>query len=319
MRKINTRQALNEALREEMQRDNKVYFIGEDIGVYHNGNGPTGVSTGLLAEFGKSRVVETPICEGTLAGSSVGAAMFGMRPVVEIMHSEFLVHCFSYLAYGGSKGAVLFQDKPFPIVFRTPNGGENSGATFQDENVEAWFSHTPGLKVVMPTTPYDAKGLLKAAIRDDYPVLFLEHKALYKQTGEVPEEEYIVPIGEANVRREGKSATVLATGNMVRKAMEAAGNLAGRGIELEIIDLRTLVPLDKETILQSVRKTGRVIICHEGRKTGGYGAEVAAMIAEEAFSYLKAPVARISAPDVPGNFPPGVEELMAAVERICRS
>ncbi|HHY08567.1 MAG TPA: alpha-ketoacid dehydrogenase subunit beta [Corynebacteriales bacterium] len=314
---ISFRQALNEALREEMKRDSSVYLIGEDIGTYHSGRGPSGVMEGLLAEFGDQRVIETPICEGAIAGSSIGAAMFGMRPVVEIMHSEFLVTCFQYLVYGGAKITALSNGRvKVPLVIRTQFGCKEPGQAFQDESNEAWFCHAPGLKVVMPSTPYDAKGLLTAAIRDDHPVLFLEHKALYDVVGEVPKEQYSVPLGVADVKRSGRDVTVIAMGKIVSEALNAAETLAERGIDVEVVDLRTLAPLDFDTILQSVGKTGRAVIFHEARKTGGLGGEVAALIAEAAFGDLRAPILRVGAPDVPSALPPGSDDLVAAIEAI---
>jgi pyruvate/2-oxoglutarate/acetoin dehydrogenase E1 component len=316
MRSITFAQAINEAIREEMIKDEKVFFIGEDIGTYHQGRGPSGVSIGLLEEFGEQRIIETPISESLIVGSSVGAAMFGMRPIVEIMHSEFLCHCFEHIFYGGNKAAVKANGIPVPLVIRTPFGGVTPGELVQDENNEAWFASAPGLNIVVPSTPYDAKGLMKSAIQSDYPVLFMEHKGLYKTVGEVPEEEYSVPMGKAANRREGLDLTVLTYGNMVGKALEAAKILSDEGIEIEVIDLRTVLPLDKSTILKSVRKTGRAVIFHEARKTGGIGGEIAAVISEKAFDALKAPIIRVAAPDVPGNFPCSADDLIAGVKRI---
>lgn len=316
MREITFAQAINEALREEMKRDDKVYFVGEDIGLYHQGRGPCGVSTGLLAEFGENRVIETPISELEIVGSSVGTAMFGMRPVVEIMHAEFLPTCFEHLVYGGSKGAVILNGKPFPMVVRCPFGGEKQGQLIQNENVEAWFNHTPGLKVVAPTSPYHAKGMMKAAIRDDYPVLFFEHRSLYKKLGEVPDGDYVHPLGKAEIRRNGKDLSVIAMGNMVRRAMEAAETLSSQGINIEVVDLLSISPLDQETILESVKKTGRAVIVHEAAKTGGIGGEIAAVIAENAFKYLKAPILRVAGPDVHTNFPRRTEDVIAGVQQV---
>lgn len=316
MRTISVRESLNEALREEMRRDDRVYLVGEDIGHYHGG-GAFRVTAGLLQEFGPERVIETPICEGTIIGSSVGAAMFGMRPVAEIMHSEFLVTCFEFIVYHAPKSKILNNGEiDVPLVIRAPFGAKSPGQAFQGESTEAWFCHTPGLKVVVPSNPYDAKGLLKSAIRDNSPVLFLEHKALYKKTGEVPEEEYTVPLGVAEIRRKGTDVTVVTWGNMVWEALTAAEALSERGIEIEVLDLRTLVPMDIEGIMSSIKKTGRAIVFHEAKKTGGYGGEVAAAIAEQGYEYLKSPILRIGAPDVSSSFPPGAEDLANAVRKI---
>jgi pyruvate dehydrogenase E1 component beta subunit len=316
MRKITFAQAINEAIREEMLKDEKVIFMGEDIGVYHQGRGPCGVSVGLLKEFGADRVIETPIAESVITGSAVGAAIFGLRPIVEIMHSEFMAHCFEHVFYSGSKAAVKMNGLAVPLVIRTPFGGVTPGELVQDENNEAWFGNSPGLKIVIPSTPYDAKGLMKSALRDNYPVLFLEHKGLYKTEGEVPEEEYSVPLGKAAVRREGKDLTVLTYGNMVRKSLSAAETLAGDGVDIEVIDLRTVLPLDEEEIIKSVSKTGRAVIFHEARKTGGMGGEIAAVISEKAFGALKAPILRVAGPNIPDNFPRGEADLIAGVKQV---
>jgi len=316
MRNITFAQAINEAIREEMTKDERVYFVGEDIGVYHQGRGPSGVSIGLLKEFGEERVIETPIAESVIVGSSIGAAMFGMRPIVEIMHSEFLCHCFEHVFYGGVKAAIKGNGMPVPLVIRTPFGGVTPGELVQDENNEAWFGNSPGLNIVIPSTPYDAKGLMKSAMQSDYPVLFMEHKGLYKTKGDVPGEEYTVPMGKAAIRLEGKDITVLTYGKMVSNALEAAQKLAIEGIEIEVIDLRTVLPLDNELILASIKKTGRAIIFHEARKTGGIGGEIAAVISEKAFDALKAPVLRVAAPNVPDNFPCKADDLIAGVKQI---
>lgn len=316
MRKITFAEAINEALREEMQRDEKVIFIGEDIGVYHQGRGPCGVSIGLLKDFGEQRVIETPIAESVIVGAATGAAMFGMRPIVEIMHSEFMCHCFEHVFYGGNKAAVKMNGMQVPLVIRAPFGGVTQGELVQDENNEAWFGNSPGLKIVIPSTPYDAKGLMKSALRDNYPVLFMEHKGLYKTMGEVPEEEYTVPMGKAKVCREGRDLTVLTYGNMVGKSLAAADELAQEGTDIEVIDLRTVLPLDEGTIVESIRKTGRAVIFHEARKTGGMGGEIAAVISEKAFDALKAPVLRVAGPDVPDNFPRSEGDLIAGVRQV---
>lgn len=315
MRTITFAQAINEAMREEMLRDESVYFIGEDIGVYHQGRGPSGCSIDLLREFGEERVIETPIEESAIMGAATGSALYGMRPIVEIMHSEFLCHCFEHVFYGGTKGAVMTDGLAFPVVVRAPFGGLNPGQLVQDENNEAWFNNSPGLKIVCPSTPGDAKGMMKSAIRDNYPVLFMEHKGLYKSKGEVPEGEHLVPLGKAVIRREGADVSVLTYGRMVHVAQEAAGQLKADGISVELVDLRSLHPLDEETILASIKKTGRAVIFHEARKTGGLGGEIAATIAEKGFDALKAPVVRVTAPDVPANVPCTSADLIAGVRQ----
>lgn len=308
--------AINEAIREEMHKDERVFFMGEDIGVYHQGRGPCGVSDGLLKEFGKERIIETQISESVIAGAATGAAIFGMRPIVEVMHSEFLCHCFEHVFYGGNKAAVKMNGMKVPLVIRTPFGGVTQGELVQDENNEAWFGNSAGLKIVIPSTPYDAKGLMNAALKDDYPVLFLEHKGLYKMKGEIPEEEYTIPIGKCAVRRPGSDVTVLTYGNMVYKALSAAEKLAGEGVNVEVVDLRTVLPLDQEGILESVRKTGRVVIFHEARKTGGMGGEISAVISENAFDALKAPIVRVAGPDVPDNYPCGEEDVLQGIKKV---
>jgi pyruvate dehydrogenase E1 component beta subunit len=312
---IKGKQAINQALREELRRDPLVYCIGEDIGVYHRGNGLCGTSTGLLNEFGPERIVETPISEGEIVGASVGAATFGMRPVAEIMHSEFLATCVEHLVFGGAKMSTTSNGIKVPMVVRSPCGGVLPNQAIQNENCEAWFCNTPALKVVMPSCPYDAKGLLKSAIRDDYPVLFLEHHGMYAMDQEVPDEEYTIPLGNAEVKREGSDISVIAYGFMVNRALEAAVQLKDN-VSIEVVDLRTLVPDDKQTILASVRKTGRVIVLYEARRNGGYGAEIAAQIAEEAFDSLKAPVIRVAGPNVAVNHPRSTSDVIEAVNRL---
>lgn len=311
MHTITFAQAINEALREELLRDESVYLIGEDIGVYHQGRGPTGASIGLYQEFGKDRVIETPIEESAIVGAATGSAMFGMRPVVEIMHSEFLCHCFEHVFYGGTKGAVMTGGIKFPLVIRAPFGGMKAGQLVQDENNEGWFNNSPGLKIVCPSTPEDAKGMMKAAIRDDYPVLFMEHKGLYKTSG-----EYLLPLNKARTALEGTDVSVLTYGRMVHVALEAAQLLRTEGIRIEVVDLRSLHPLDEESILASVKKTSRAVVFHEARKTGALGGEVAAVVAERGFADLKAPVIRVAAPNVPANVPCTAADLIAGVKRV---
>lgn len=313
MRKITVAKAINEAIREEMARDKKVYFVGEDIGLYHYKNGPCGVSTGIMDEF-PERVVETPIAEQAIIGTSTGAAMFGMRPIVEIMHSEFITTATEHVVYGGSKASVM-NGIPCPIVIRAPFGGVIQGNPVQNENNEAFFANTPGLKIVIPSNAYDAKGLFKSAVRDDYPVLFLEHNGIYRMEGDVPEEEYLLPLGKADVKREGSDISIITYGNVVNTALEAGRLLAGEGMSCEVIDLRTILPLDMETIVRSIQKTRHALVAHEARKTGGFGGEIVASIMEHAFSYLDAPVLRVAGPDVPANYPRLPEDIIEGVKR----
>jgi len=289
-------EAIREALAEEMRRDPKVFVLGEDVGPY---GGAFGVTQGLHEEFGEMRVIDTPISESAIVGISIGAALRGYRPVAEMQFADFISCGFDQIVnqaatlrfrYGG-RAAV-------PIVVRAPSGGNVGGGLYHSQNPEAWFVHRPGLKVVAPSTAYDAKGLLKAAIRDDNPIIYFEHKYLYRRAkGPVPEGDAIVPIGVAATRRDGSDATLLTYGAMVAPSLEAADRLSKDGVEVEVIDLRTLLPLDKEAILRSVEKTSRAIIVHEDVKTLGIGAELSAVIMEERFDRLDAPVMRVTYPD----------------------
>jgi len=320
MRQISYREALREALREEMLRDENVFLIGEDIGRY---GGAYGVTTGLIDEFGEERVRDTPISEIAIIGAGVGAALTGMRPVVEIMFMDFITISMEQIVNVAAKMAYLY-DTSVPLVIRTPEG-ERGGGPVHSQCFEAWFIHVPGLKVAVPSTPYDAKGLLKASIRDDSPVIFVEHKG-YDIKGPVPEDEYLIPLGKADVKRVGDDVTIIAISSCVYKALNAAEELSKNGIEAEVIDLRTLVPLDKQTILNSVRKTGRVVTVEEGCKTGGVGAEISAMIVEEAFGYLDAPIQRVAAIDSPiphsrelvKHIIPDENKIIEAVRRITK-
>ncbi len=305
-REITYAEAIREALRQEMRRDERVFLIGEDIGIY---GGAFGVTYGLLEEFGEERVRDTPISEQTIAGAAIGAALIGMRPVAEIMFMDFVTLAMEQMVNQAAKLRFMFGGKAkVPMVLRTPAGSGTGAAAQHSQSLEAWFVHVPGLKVVMPSTPYDAKGLLISAIRDDNPVIFVEHKLLYKTKGPVPEEEYTIPLGVADVKREGSDVTIVATSIMVRRALAAAEKLAQEGIEAEVIDPRTLKPLDTETIISSVMKTGRALIVHEAPKTCGFGAEVSARITEgEAFFYLDAPVRRLAGMDVPIPYNPKLE------------
>jgi len=300
-------EALNEALREEMTRDARVFLLGEDIGVY---GGAFGVTRGLLAEFGPERVRCTPISEGSVVGCGIGAAITGMRPVVEIMFMDFLTLAMDQIANHAAKFRYIYGPQVrVPMVIRTPAGGGRSYGATHSQSLEALFLHVPGIKIVTPATPADAKGLLTASIRDDNPVLFVEHKKLYSESGPVGDEP-VLPIGRAMIRREGSDVTLVAYSYHVKLAMIAAEDLAREGIEAEVIDLRTLAPMDTETILDSVRKTGRLVIVEEGTRTGGVGAEVAARVAEHAYEYLDAPVRRVAAADLPIPFSAPLEDAM---------
>ncbi len=325
MRELTYAEAIREALRQEMERDERVFIIGEDIGVY---GGAFGVTMGLLEEFGPERVIDTPISELGIAGAVTGAALAGMRPVGEIMFMDFITLASEQLVNQAAKIRFMFGGRAtVPFVLRTPEGSGTGAAAQHSQSLENWFVHIPGLKVVAPSTPYDAKGLLIASIRDDNPVIFIEHKLLYKTKGPVPEESYTVPLSVAEVKREGRDLTIVATSIMVRRALEAAQELSQEGIEVEVVDPRTLKPLDKETIIRSVVKTGRVLIVHEACKTGGYGGELAAVIAEsEAFDYLDAPIMRLAGRDIPIPYNrtleyhavPQVENIVEAARQLVR-
>jgi pyruvate dehydrogenase E1 component beta subunit len=304
VRRITYAQALREALSEEMRRDPDVFLMGEDIGVY---GGAFGVTAGLLGEFGPERVRDTPITEAAIAGAAAGAAAAGMRPVAEIMFSDFLTISMDALVNQAAKLHYMFG-AAVPLVVRAASGSGTGAACQHSQSLEAWFCHVPGLKVVMPSTPLDAKGLLKAAIRDDNPVIFFEPKRLYGTEGEVPQEEYVLPLGKAHIRRAGGDITLVCYGGMVPRCMEAAEALALEGVGVEVVDPRTLSPLDMDTIVTSAKKTGRVLVAHEACKTAGFGAEISAAVAEsEAFAYLKAPIARLCGADAPVPFSPELE------------
>ena len=290
-------QAVRDALREEMHRDPAVFVMGEDVGLY---GGAYGATRGLFEEFGEERVRDTPISEATIGGAAVGAAMAGMRPVAEIMYVDFTPLAMDQIANQGAKNRYMFGGKTsVPMVIRTEGGAGRSIAAHHSQSLEALWTHFPGIYVVMPSTPFDAKGLLKAAIRDDNPVMFIEHKMLYGVEGYVPDEDYVIPLGVADVKREGSDVTVITYSRMVHRALEAAEKLAGEGIGVEVIDLRTLKPLDMETIVASVKKTGRVVGVTEAYKTGSFISELAMRIQEEVFDWLDAPVVRVAAADVP--------------------
>src|SRR5690349_24899420 len=282
-----------------MRRDDSVIVLGEDVG---KKGGVFLATDGLWAEFGDDRVIDTPLTESMIIGCSIGAALNGLRPIAEIQFADFIHPAFNQIVSEAARMRYRTNGGVgVPMVIRAPYGGGVHGALYHSQSVEAFFTHVPGLKVVIPSTPYDAKGLLRSAIRDDDPVLFFEHKKMYRSVrGEVPAGDYTVPLGRAQVRREGRQLTVVAYGLMAHYALEAADRVAEDGISVEVVDLRTLRPLDRETLLDSVRKTGKCVIVYEDNRFGGYGAEVAAIVAEEAFDYLDGPVTRIAGPDVPG-------------------
>jgi 2-oxoisovalerate dehydrogenase E1 component beta subunit len=293
--------AIREALAEEMRRDPKVFVLGEDVGAY---GGAFGATQGLHEEFGELRVVDTPISESAIIGVSIGAALRGYRPVAEMQFADFISCGFDQIVNQAATLRYRYGGRAsVPIVVRAPSGGGVSGGLYHSQNPEAWFVHRPGLKVVAPSTAYDAKGLLKAAIRDDNPVIYFEHKFLYRRAkGPVPEGDEIVPIGVAATRREGGDATLLTYGAMVTPSLEAADRMAKEGVEVEVIDLRSLMPLDKAAIFTSLEKTNRVLVVHEDVKTLGLGAELSAMIMEERFDQLDAPVLRVTYPDTHAPF-----------------
>jgi 2-oxoisovalerate dehydrogenase E1 component beta subunit len=305
-RQLSYLEAIREALAEEMRRDPRVFVLGEDVGPY---GGAFGATQGLAEEFGELRCLDTPISESAIVGASVGAALRGYRPIAEMQFGDFISCGFDQIV---NQAATLRYRTggrvSCPIVVRVPTGGKVGGGLYHSQNTEAWFIHRPGLKVVAPSTAYDAKGLLKAAIRDDNPVLFFEHKYLYRRAkGPVPEGDEIVPIGVAAVRRPGRNVTLLTYGAMVQLSLEAAERLAREGVEVEVIDLRSLMPYDKAAVLASVEKTGRVLIVHEDVKTLGFGAELSAVITEERFEHLDAPVTRLTYPDTHCPFAQGLE------------
>ena len=314
-------EAIRQALFDEMARDERVFVMGEDIGVY---GGAFKVTEGLIDAYGEQRVIDTPISETAIVGSAIGASYMGMRPVCEIQFIDFIACCFDMLTNFAATSRYR-NGAGVPIVVRGPCGGGVSGGPFHSLNPESFFLNTPGLKMVEPSTAYDAKGLLKAAIRDDDPVLYFEHKYLYRRIkDEVPEEDYIVPLGKAAIRREGKDLSIITFGAMVYTALEAAKELAGGGIDVEVLDLRSLAPLDRDGVLASVAKTSRALLLHEARLTGGIGGELAAIISEQAFEYLDAPILRVGSADSPvpfappleAAFLPSVDKVVAAAKRL---
>ena len=299
-------EAISQALDEEMSQDERVFLLGEDIGPY---GGAFRITEGFQEKYGEWRILDTPLSESGIVGAAIGAAMMGMRPVAEMQFADFISCAFDQITEMAAKNHYRWG-AAVPIVIRAPYGGGVHGGPFHSVCPEAWFFHTPGLKLVAPSTAYDAKGLLKAAIRDNNPVIYFEHKFLYRRIKEVlPTEDFMVPIGEAEIKRVGSDLSVITYGAMVHIALEAAEALDQEGIDIEVVDLRTLSPLDKQTIMDSVRKTSKVIILHEATKTGGIGGEVAALLAEECFSSLDAPIMRITAPDTPVPYSPPLEEF----------
>jgi pyruvate dehydrogenase E1 component beta subunit len=319
MAELMYREALNRALFEEMERDPLVFVMGETIG---ERGGSYKVTEGLLATYGPRRVVDTPIAEASFTGMGVGAALVGCRPVVEILFVDFAMLAMDQIVNQAAKFAFISGGQAkVPLVVRTQGGAGNGLAAQHSQSLEAFFYHVPGLKVVMPSTPRDACGLLKAAIRDDHPVVFIEHKLLYMTPGLVPDEEYVIPLGKAEVKREGSDVTLVSWSLMTLKCLEAAAVLAGEGVSVEVVDLRTLTPLDKETVLSSARKTGRVAVVHEAVKRGGVGGDIAAMLMEEAYDDLDGPVLRIAGRNTPIPYNlnieracvPSVEDIVAGV------
>lgn len=305
----NVLEAVRDAMREEMRRDERVFVLGEDVGAR---GGVFLATDGFADEFGDARVIDTPLAESSIAGIALGAAISGMRPIAEIQFADFIWPVFNQIV--GEAARVRYGTNGrlnVPLVVRTPEGGGVRGALYHSQSAEAYFCHTPGLKVIAPATPYDAKGLLKSAIRDDDPVIFLEHKRTYRLVrGEVPDAEYTLPIGKADVKRAGDDVSVITYGLMTHHCLEAAQTLADEGISVEVVDLRTLRPLDADAVLASVRKTGKALVVHEDNKVGGIGGEVAAIIAEDAFEYLDAPVRRLAGPEVPAMpYSPPLEAL----------
>jgi len=322
--KVTYLEAITDAIHEEMQRDEAIFLMGEDVGTY---GGAFKVSAGMLDEFGPGRIIDTPMSEAAIIGSAVGAALMGMRPIAEMQFIDFITCGFDQIINMASK-MYWRSGMPVPIVIRGPSGGGTKGGPFHSASPEAWFFHTPGIKVVVPSTTYDAKGLLKAAIRDNNPVLYLEHKLLYRMPElreELPEEDYVVPLGQAITRREGENMTILTYGAMVHQCLKAAQTLEEEDdLQVEVLDLRSLAPLDRQAITASVKRTNKVLIVHEDTLTGGIGAELAAIIAEDLFEYLDGPITRVAAPDIPfpyappleAAFLPNAEKILAAARKL---
>jgi pyruvate/2-oxoglutarate/acetoin dehydrogenase E1 component len=326
MREITYVEAINEALIEEMERDERVFIFGEDITVGYGGGGMFGATKGIADRFGLDRIIDTPLSEVAITGAALGAAMVGLRPIAEIMFGDFIAIIMDQLVNNVAKMRwVLNGEVDVPIVYRTSYGAGIGAGFHHSQSFEAWLAHVPGLKVVMPSDPEDVKGLLKSAIRDNDPVMFMEHKLLYKrQSGPVPEEEYLIPLGKGAIKREGTDVTIIATGAMVRLSLEAALSLEQKKVSAEVIDPRTIQPLDEELILSSVEKTGRAVVVHEAPVFGGYGGEIAALLADKAIDFLDGPVKRVGALFTPipnwikmeEYYLPNVEKILDAVKEV---
>jgi pyruvate/2-oxoglutarate/acetoin dehydrogenase E1 component len=328
MKEVTYLDAINEALIEEMERDDSVFVMGEDVAVGYGGGGIFGATRGLVERFGTGRVIDTPLSELAITGAAIGAALVGLRPVAEIMFADFLSIIMDQLVNNAAKMRwTLNGERDVPIVYRTAYGAGIGAGFHHSQSFEAWVAGVPGLKVAMPSDPKDAKGLLKASIRDNDPVIFLEHKLLYKRSkGEVPEEEYTIPLGKGDIKRPGTDVTIVGTGAMVRLALEAAETLEKKGVSAEVVDPRTIQPLDEDLILDSVKKTGRAIIVHEAPVFGGFGGEIAAILADRGIDYLDGPVKRVGALFTPipnwiemeRYYLPSVEKILKATEEVIR-
>ncbi|MBE7447057.1 MAG: alpha-ketoacid dehydrogenase subunit beta [Planctomycetia bacterium] len=323
MKEITYLEAIKEAMDEEMTRDSSVFILGEDVGVY---GGAFRATEGFIEKYGEWRVLDTPLSESGFTGAAIGSALVGMRPIVEMQFADFISCAFDQLVNVAAKNHYRWGAST-PIVVRAPYGGNIHGGPYHSQSIEGFFFNVPGLKIVAPSTAYDAKGLLKAAIRDNDPVIYCEHKYLYRRIKDsVPEEDYIVPIGKARIAVEGNDVSIITYGAMVHTALEAARELKERGVSCEIIDLRTILPLDKKSILNTVKKTNKVVVLHEQTKTGGVGAEVSAIISEYCFEYLDGPIVRVAAPDTPVPYSAQMEEafipqpkdVISAVEKLNR-
>jgi pyruvate/2-oxoglutarate/acetoin dehydrogenase E1 component len=298
-------EAIRQAIWEEMERDESVYILGEDVGIY---GGAFKVTKGMLDHFGENRVIDTPISESAIVGAAIGSALVGMRPIAEMQFIDFISCAFDQIVNFAAKCRYRWG-AGVPIVVRGPCGGGVHGGPFHSQNVESYFFNVPGLKIVCPSTAYDAKGLMKAAIRDEDPVLYFEHKYLYRRIkDELPTEDFVVPIGKANLRREGTDVSIITYGAMVYTALDAAEELSREGIDIEVLDLRSLLPLDEDAILETARKTSKIMVLHEATLTGGPGGEIVARIAEKAFEFLDGPIVRLAPPDTPVPYSPPLEE-----------
>jgi len=316
MREITYAEAIREAMSEEMRRDENVFLMGEDVGVYC---GAFGVTKGMLEEFGPERIIDTPISETAFVGAGTGAAMMGLRPIVELMFSDFMAVCYDQIINQAAKMHFMFGGKvDIPMVIRTASGGGTGAAAQHSQSLENMYCHVPGLKVIVPSTPFDAKGLLVSAIRDNNPVIFLEQKLLYRVKSHVPEETYSIPLGVADVKREGKALSLITYGRTVQMSLEVAGHMEKEGVDIEVVDLRTLYPLDRNAIIQTAKKTGKVVVVHEAVEFGGFGGEIVSTIADsDAFFYLDAPIKRVGALHCPIPFNPRLEkEVLPSTKRI---